>query len=236
MNLIEYNHIHLSFGNQAVLRDISLKLKREECVLLTGRNGAGKSTLLKIMAGLLRPNSGQICYQGAEFSWLQAKPHLRSDVIYLHQHPYLFDATVVDNIAYGLKRLGVNRQQIRDKVSEALNWAQLDHLALRQATTLSGGEQQRVALTRARVLTPKLLLLDEPTASMDRESKQQTQFLLRRLQSEGIAIVISSHEPQSIQKITDRHLALEDGELRTQRNQIGPSAAQNQVKPIDLQS
>jgi tungstate transport system ATP-binding protein len=132
--------------------------------------------------------------------------------------------------------MGMDRHTIREKVTEALNWAELEHLALRQAHTLSGGEKQRVALTRARILSPRLLLLDEPTSSMDRESKQQTNFMLRRLKSEGVACIISSHEAQTIQKIADRHLLLEDGKLRQQTNTNAAPAHHGQTDSIDMQS
>lgn len=235
-HLITFKSIEHSFGSNCILKRADLQLQTRDCVLLTGRNGAGKSSLLKIMAGLLRPDHAHVQYLGADMSWPQAKPHLRQDVIYLHQHPYLFNGSVLDNIAYGLNRLGMDRQTIREKVTEALNWAELEHLALRQARTLSGGEKQRVALTRARILSPRLLLLDEPTASMDRESKQQTGFMLRRLKSEGVTCIISSHEAQTIQKIADRHLLLADGKLQ---EHTPPRSAQTHIDPpdsLDMQS
>lgn len=234
-HFISFDNVQLAFDGQPVLNSASLSLQQHQCVLLTGRNGAGKSSLLKIMAGLLRPDHASVHYQGRDFSWPTAKRYLLQDVIYLHQHPYLFKGTVMDNIAYGLKRRGMDRDTIRHKVLDALNWAELDHLALRQATTLSGGEKQRVALTRARILSPRLLLLDEPTSSMDRESKQQTSFMLKRLKTEGITTVISSHEAYTIQTIADRHLLLQDGDIIEQSMQARSSSKEYR-NPLDAQS
>jgi len=235
-SLIEYHNIDLSFGAISVLNGVQIRLEKHQCVLLTGRNGSGKSSLLKIMAGLLKPNQAAITYQGLSLPWRKAKSILRQDVIYLHQHPYLFEGSVIENLSYGLKRHGMDGPDIRRKVSEALEWAELDHLARRQAMTLSGGEKQRVALTRARILSPRLLLLDEPTASMDRESKQQTSFLLRRLKAEGISIVISSHEAHTIQAIADQHHALEAGQLVRQEETPKSSATASQTlqNPMDF--
>jgi len=212
--LIEYRDIRISLAKKSVLNIDKLTIDSRQCTLLTGRNGSGKTTLFKIMSGLLKPNHACIHYQGLQMSWSQAKPYIQRDIIYLHQQPYLFDASVADNIAYGLYRAGENKASAHKKVSQALDWADLTHLAHRPAKQLSGGEKQRVALTRARILSPRLLLLDEPTASMDSDAKLQTSVLLQRLKSEGVSIIISSHEAHTVNKIADRHLQIEDGQIQ----------------------
>ncbi|HIG78511.1 MAG TPA: ABC transporter ATP-binding protein [Cycloclasticus sp.] len=214
-SLISFKAITVSLSGKSILNIDQLDVLAHQCTLLTGRNGSGKTTLFKIMAGLLKPNSAEIHYQGLEMTWKQAKPYIQKDIIYLHQQPYLFDASVADNIAYGLHRLGENKASAHKKVMQALDWADLSHLAHRPAKQLSGGEKQRVALTRARILSPRLLLLDEPTASMDTDAKQQTSLLLQRLKSEGVSIIISSHETHTVDHIADRHLLLERGRIET---------------------
>ncbi len=174
-------------------------------IVLTGRNGAGKSTLLRILAGLEPPDRADVTYQGRTTGWHPAKPLLQRDVIYLHQHPYMFDRSVAENIAYGLRRAGLPKTEVRARVEEALEWAGLGHLASRNARRLSGGEKQRVGLTRARVLSPKLLLLDEPLANLDHESRAQAFLLIRRLRSEGISTLVTSHEPQVSATLGDEH-------------------------------
>ena len=212
--LIEYHDVRISLAKKQILNIDKLTIDSQQCTLLTGRNGSGKTTLFKIMSGLLKPSHASIHYQGLHMSWPQAKTYIQRDTIYLHQHPYLFDASVADNIAYGLHRAGESKASAHKKVTQALDWADLTHLAHRSAKQLSGGEKQRVALTRARILSPRLLLLDEPTASMDSDAKLQTSILLQRLKSEGISIIISSHEAHTVNKIADRHLLIEDGQIQ----------------------
>jgi len=216
-SLIEYHDIRISLAKKSILNIDKLTIDPRQCTLLTGRNGSGKTTLFKIMSGLLKPDHACIHYQGLQMSWSKAKPYIQRDIIYLHQQPYLFDASVADNIAYGLYRAGENKTSAHKKVSQALDWADLTHLAHRPAKQLSGGEKQRVALTRARILSPRLLLLDEPTASMDSDAKLQTSVLLQRLKSEGVSIIISSHEAHTVNKIADRHLQIEDGQIQLLR-------------------
>jgi tungstate transport system ATP-binding protein len=142
-----------------------------------------------------------------------AQNFYRHDVIYLHQQPYLFDSSVWNNIAYGLKRAGVAKAEVDSRVEQALEWAGLGTLAARNARKLSGGEQQRVALTRAWVLSPRVLLLDEPLASMDHESRERSYFLIQRLKTEGIGVVIASHEFERLTAVADAHLRLDAGTL-----------------------
>lgn len=212
-NLIDYKNLSVTLADKLILDIEHLAIPAQQCTLLTGKNGSGKTTLFKIMSGLLKPDSTDIHYQGLDMSWKQAKPYIQKDIIYLHQQPYLFDTSVAENIAYGLYRVGENKTDAHKKVRQALDWANLSRLAERNARQLSGGEKQRIALTRARILSPRLLLLDEPTASMDTDAKQQTGLLLQRLKSEGMTIMVSSHETHTIEHIADRHLHIEAGKI-----------------------
>ena len=190
-----------------------LELPSHACTLLTGENGAGKTTLLKILAGLLAPDFAEVQYRDQRMPWQRARRAYQADIIYLHQQPYLFDASVGDNIAYGLKRAGWPRAEIRRRVEEALQWSGLTPLAARNARRLSGGEQQRVALTRAWVLSPRALLLDEPLTSLDQEARERTFFLLQRMKSQGVGVVVTSHELEHLTALADRHLHLQGGML-----------------------
>ena len=200
------------------------------CILLSGCNGVGKTTLLKILAGLDPPDRARVEYDGDALSWPQARRCFRHDVIYLHQTPYLFDCDVAANVAYGLRGNGRSRAQIANLVAESLATAGLAHLAARNARELSGGEKQRVAITRALVLAPRLLLLDEPLASLDEESRRRTCRLLRDLKSQRLAVVLSSHEPLALAELTDDHYRLDAGQLRQQ-----PPAAPATVIALDAQ-
>ena len=212
MLLITLRNVSKSLSGRRVLDINEITVRHGECVVLHGENGSGKSTLLKVLAGLISPDSAIVTINGRNMTWRQAYRQFRKNVVYLHQNPYLFDRTVADNVAYGLKMRGRDRAVIQSQVSAALDWAGLSELAQRNARELSGGEKQRVALTRARILTPSLLLLDEPTAAMDRSSRDQTFDLIHDLVNDGISVYIASHERvESYQP--DRVIEMERGRL-----------------------
>lgn len=175
------------------------------CIVLSGQNGAGKTTLLKILAGLERPDRAEVTLEGRRAPWQAVRARLRRTVVYLHQQPYMFDRSVADNIAYGLRRRGLRGAALAREVGQALQWAGLSHLAQRNARALSGGEKQRVALTRARVLAPRLLLLDEPLANMDIGARRQSIALIRGLAADGISSILTSHEPDISSLLGDEH-------------------------------
>lgn len=214
MQTTQYTGLSKHIKERPVLRQIDLDIGAGECVILSGDNGAGKTTLLRIMAGLLRPDAARCRCDGQEISWRRARPWLLHNVVYLHQEPYVFDVSVVDNIAYGLRSRGVRAGRARRTAVEALKGAGLDYLLERSGKQLSGGEKQRVALLRAWVLSPRLLLLDEPIASMDESARHRTLFLIRRLLEDGVALVITAHEPQLFTPLAGRHIHLHQGTLR----------------------
>ncbi len=117
----------------------------------------------------------------------------------------MFDRSVAENVAYGLRKRGETKSEKDEKVHQALQWAGLSHLVDRNATQLSGGEKQRVALTRARVLSPSLLLLDEPFSNMDLSSRKKTITLIGKLKADGISTIVTSHEPEVARSIGDEH-------------------------------
>lgn len=184
---------------------------------LTGRNGAGKTTLLKILAGLEspdpRPDGCEVTVDGHSHPWQVLRQRLQRDVVYLHQQPYMFDDSVENNLGYGLRVTGVPRMRRRQRVGEALERMGLAYAARRNARTLSGGEQKRLALARAWVLHPRVLLLDEPTANMDGEFRRQTWTLLQSVLGEDLTIMVSSHELSAAECPDCLNLHLQDGRL-----------------------
>lgn len=206
---------NLSFqrGSRTILDNINLDLAEGELVLLTGHNGSGKTTLLRILAGLLAITEGQFEYGGKTRNWSKSTGFLRDQICYLHQTPYLFDATVFDNIAYGLKRRGLNRDSVEARVAEVIELIDIQHLAQRRSHELSGGEKQRVAIARAWVLTPRLILLDEPIANLDKRSRQQCQKLINQMQEHNIGVMLTSHDPQQGELNLTRHIHLYKGKI-----------------------
>ena len=153
---------------------------------------------------------------GKVLPWVCAFHQLRKQVIFLHEQAYLFDLSVTDNIAYGLRQQKFSIKEISRKVSEALDWAGISHLQMRNARELSGGERQRVAFARARILSPRVLLLDEPTTNMDSEAREQAYRMIKRLREDGVSILLATHEFHTVAHLCDAHLSLESGSLRPQ--------------------
>ena len=211
--LLVFRGIEKTFAETNILRNVDISLYPGKCILLSGNNGSGKTTLLKIIAGLETPSRAEIEFSGKSHSWKSTIRSIRREIIYLHQQPYLLSGTVESNVSYGLRFTHLNRKQLRESVKEALEWAGLADMAKHQAKTLSGGVQQRVAFTRAWILKPKVLLLDEPMANMDIESREQACDLLKRMKSEGMSIVITSHDLNIFDGLIDSHFSLSEGKL-----------------------
>ena len=201
------------FGDREVLRGASLRLQPGKLVLVTGANGSGKTTLFRIAAGLERPDSARVTMDGITRTWKQARTRLYSRVVYLHQRPYLLSGSVRDNLNYVLSIAGYKKARRKNRIDEALDWSNLGPLANQRADTLSGGEQQRVALVRACLADPEVLLLDEPTANIDLESREQLKALLRRFKQQEMAIMMIGHDPQSFADSFDTHLEMRGGRL-----------------------
>ena len=211
--LLVFRGIEKTFAETNILSNVDISLYPGKCILLSGNNGSGKTTLLKIIAGLETPSRAEIEFSGKSQSWKSAIRSIRRWIIYLHQQPYLLSGTVESNVSYGLRFTNLNRKQLRESVKKALEWAGLSDVAKKQAKTLSGGVQQRVAFTRAWILKPKVLLLDEPLANMDIESREQVCDLLKRMKSDGMSIVVTSHDTNIIDGLIDSYFSLSDGKL-----------------------
>ena len=211
--LFVFHGIEKTFAEVKILRKVDLSLFPGKCILLTGKNGSGKTTLLKIIAGLEIPEKAEIELSGKSRCWKKVMPIIRKEIIYLHQQAFLFSGTVESNVAYGLRFTSLTREQRRESLKKALEWSGLTELAKQQANTLSGGVQQRVAFTRAWILKPKVLLLDEPVSNMDQESREQAYLLMQRMKSAGMSIVITSHVPQYFDGLADVQFDLVNGKL-----------------------
>lgn len=209
---IEFTHIVKSYGKRKKLKtiidDVDLSLNGGECALLTGKNGCGKSTLLRIMAGLLKPDSGSFQSNEEIKSWKRARRTLRQRIMYLYQEPYMFDGSVYHNL-----KLATSGQDTVKQVNQALEWADLIHRKDTEAKCLSGGERQRVALAQAWLKQPDVLLLDEPTANMDDCSRRRTEELLCRFKETGTALLVASHDVNHFHHTMDKRLAFEDGKI-----------------------
>ena len=212
--LIQYRGLSKHYGKRQIISNIDIDCDAAKSYLLTGENGSGKSTLLRIMAGLLKPDLGQVAIadeQGFK-QWPKQINMIRSEVMYLHQMPYLFDGTVERNLSYAVNR-ELSEEQKGKRITEVLQWAGLEALADIPAKKLSGGEKQRVAIARACLRKTKILLLDEPTANLDQTSRSKTIELLASLKKTGVSLVIACHEYQEFLEVSDGILQLKKGIL-----------------------
>ena len=184
-----------------------LAVEEGSTCILTGPNGSGKTTLLRILAGLDRAQAGEMRFRGAPLEGLGRS------IVYVHQHPYLFQTSLRHNLEYGLKRRGVSADERRRRVDEAIAWAGLGEHLRTPPGSLSGGEKQRAALARARALHPDLLLLDEPTSNLDKAGRAQTIALLGQLRDERRTVIVACHDQEVIDLDGVRRLRLEEGRL-----------------------
>jgi len=181
---------------------------------LTGANGAGKSTLLGILAFLTPPTTGEIFYAGERIDWRSdVVGRRRRKVTLLHQSPYLFGGTVFRNVAYGLLSRGIAGETADRAVDRALATVGLDRFRDRDARKLSGGEAQRVAMARALVLKPEVLLLDEPLANIDRETAGLLETVIASLPAQGTTVVMTTHEPDHSGRFNGGSIVLEGGKV-----------------------
>lgn len=211
---INFSGIDKRFGHKQVLSDSELEIKSGKCILLCGDNGSGKTTLLRIIAGLEVPESGFVNTGLGNYSWKKCRRQLRNTSVYLHQQPYMFDGDVISNLSFSLQKKFTSKQRIK-RIKSAVEWAGLEDIAKNSAKTLSGGERQRVAIARAWLRDPKILLLDEPISNMDQDSRLRTIKLLLNLKQQGVALVVSSHDPAHFEALTDTWLQISEGRLHS---------------------
>jgi tungstate transport system ATP-binding protein len=209
---IIFSGIEKRFGRKTILSNAAVEVCSGSCVLLCGNNGSGKTTLLRIIAGLDKPDAGQVSTGLGTYPWRKCRQQLRNTAVYLHQEPYMFDGDVVSNLNLSLQN-GCTRAQRDDRVQSAIEWAGLEAIAGNRAKTLSGGERQRVAIARAWLRNPEVMLLDEPMTNMDQESRSSTIRLLHNLKQQGMALMITSHDPVHFETLTDSMLRISDGSI-----------------------
>ena len=220
MIVIKNLNKHFESGDDLfpVLKDINLKIKSGECIVLRGVSGSGKTTLLSIIAGLDRPSSGKVLVEGESISKLPDLhiSHFRAKKIgMIFQHFNLFDhLSAFENVMIPLIPAGLDMDEVNYRVQTSLELANISHKAQSQAGRLSGGEKQRVAIARALAADPAIILCDEPTANLDRDNSLKFIDILSQLHEMGKTIVVATHDPlfDSL-PFTSRVVPMEDGSL-----------------------
>jgi tungstate transport system ATP-binding protein len=214
--LIALHGVRKAFGARLLLAIDRLSVDEGGAYVLVGPNGSGKTTLMRILAGLDREAGGVMIFRGEPAAFASYPEHLRRSIVYVHQHPYLFHTSLNHNLEYGLKRRGLPPAERVRRVEEAIAWAGLEPRRATPPAKLSGGEKQRAALARARALDPELLLLDEPTSSLDREGRAQTLALLGQLRDERRTVIVACHDQEIISLPGFACLRLEEGRVLQQ--------------------
>jgi spermidine/putrescine ABC transporter ATP-binding subunit len=211
-SLLSIRNVAKQFGKNIVLRDISLDVAEGEFLTILGESGSGKTTLLRIIAGFESASAGEV-WMGEER--LDRQPPYRRRVNTVFQHYALFPhLTVEQNVAYGLRVAKRPEAEIASRVSEALEKVKMSAHAKSKPSKISGGQQQRIALARALVNRPRLLLLDEPLSALDANLRRQMQVELKSLQREvGISFIFVTHDQEEAMVMSDRIALLRAGEL-----------------------
>lgn len=211
--LFRVENVCMAFGKKEVLKNINLTIERGEIFAIIGPSGAGKTTLLRILNLFEKPPCGTMSFNGIPLD-AGKTGSLRRRMSLLFQAPAVFNSSVFDNVAYGLKVRGFDKKAIEKKVNEALDTVGLPGMAKEKARTLSGGEAQRMAFARAIVYDPDILLLDEPTSNLDPANVAKIEEIIKRIRDErGTTILIATHNIPQVRRIADRVGVLLNGEL-----------------------
>jgi tungstate transport system ATP-binding protein len=198
---VQLKDVDLRFGPVAALHGVSLRIVAGERVALIGANGSGKSTLLRLLHGLLRPTAGSVLRDGA----------MRQAMVF--QRPFALRASALTNVALAPWLRGSRWGAARELALAALGRVGLAPVALRNARTLSGGQLQRMALARAWALAPQVLLLDEPTASLDPHAKREVEALMGEFAASGMTLVFASHNLGQVKRLATRVVYMEQGRV-----------------------
>ena len=199
--LFNLHSVSVQFGPIRALNACTLRVNAGEKLALIGSNGSGKSTLLRTLHGLIRPAAGRF----------EQDTNARQAMLF--QRPYMMRVSVQNNVALGLWLKGTSWKTAREQALQALERVGLADLAPRNAKALSGGQQQRVALARAWACKPQVLLLDEPTASLDPTAKREVERLMAEFSDAGMTLIFSSHNLGQVKRLASRVIYLEHGQL-----------------------
>jgi tungstate transport system ATP-binding protein len=215
MSLFELSGVRIVYEGRVVLDLPRLTIEKNTAYSLQGPNGAGKSTLLGVLSFLSAPHEGEVRFEGEVVRWTEPVLRvLRRNVGLVEQHPVMFSRSVRENVGYGLAIRGVDKALRKKLVDEALDLVGLSHLAEAYAPRLSGGETQRVAIARALASRPKVLLLDEPTASVDTQNRVIIEQIVADLRDRGeTTIVLCTHNRSQAAALCPKVIYLEDGRL-----------------------
>ncbi|MEZ5812754.1 MAG: ABC transporter ATP-binding protein [Rhizobiaceae bacterium] len=210
--LIRFAGVTKRFGEFTAIDNLDLDIYEREFFALLGPSGCGKTTLMRMLAGFEDPTEGAITLDGADI--VPVPPNKRAVNMMFQSYALFPHLTVADNIAFGLKRSQMGKDEIRSRLDEMLRLTRLEPFAKRKPHQISGGQRQRVALARSLAKAPKLLLLDEPLGALDKKLRQDTQFELMDIQEKtGTTFVIVTHDQEEAMTVASRVAVMDHGRL-----------------------
>lgn len=207
---IRLQSVSKHFGPFTAVDNVDLEIYKGELFSLLGGSGCGKTTLLRMLAGFETPSSGSIFIDGIDMT--NVPPYERPVNMMFQSYALFPHMTVEKNVAYGLQRDGIDKQQIKKRVDEMLAMVELTQFSKRKPHQLSGGQKQRVALARSLVKQPKVLLLDEPLAALDKRLRENTQFELMKIQDQlGVTFIVVTHDQEEAMTLSTRIAMMDAG-------------------------
>lgn len=213
MSCIKIINISKSFNDKLVLKNINLEINEGQIISLLGKSGCGKSTTLQLIAGLIKPDSGDILFNNK--SVLNVEPSKRDAVIVFQDYRLFPHMTIFENIEFGLKVRKLNKTKRVEKVFKLLELVKLDNIANKYPNELSGGQSQRVAIARALAVNPKVLLLDEPFSNLDINLRSEMREFVLNLQKElKITTILVTHDKEEALMMSDKIGVMIDGEIK----------------------
>jgi cell division transport system ATP-binding protein len=215
IQMIEFNNVVKSYseGNQA-LRGVSMQIEDGEFAYLVGPSGSGKSTIIRLITGELRPTSGTVHVNGYSLERIRKKelPFMRRTVGVVFQDFRLIqDMTVYDNVAFAMRVVGAREKDIKERIPYVLELVGLENKSNRHPNTLSGGEQQRLAIARALVNNPSTIIADEPTGNLDPARSVEIMSLLQEINALGTTMLVVTHEQDLVERFQKRVIVINDG-------------------------
>lgn len=212
--MLEAKQLKKEYGSRQVVNGLSFNVQQGEIVGLLGPNGAGKTTAFYMTIGLIKPDGGQVFFNGTDVTNLPIHERARMGMGYLAQEPSIFrNLTVEQNIMCILECLPISKEERQTRLEKLLGELHLEHLAKKKAVALSGGERRRLEITRALVTEPTFLLLDEPFANIDPISVHEVKEMVRHLSAKNISILITDHNAREIFSIVHRSYLVREGKV-----------------------